>query len=174
MCTALLLGCEKHNESWPNANQLILFQVEYNNYAWGYDHRGIIIDSSGTVRSFTFPENWHHPDTEGYLSESDMNENIEQLDTGMFSIDKNELFKHFSKLQRISEGELSEPKNTANDAGETDFSGYLYDLSKKQYKHVLIKREGDWSIDNNAPDAEEVIRWLMKVYLDQRRHNMAM
>ena len=44
-----IMGCEKLNDSYPNENQLVLFQVEYINYAWGYSHHGILIDSSGKM-----------------------------------------------------------------------------------------------------------------------------
>jgi len=160
----LLMGCEKINDSYPNANQLVLFQVEYINYAWGYSHHGILIDSSGNVKYFKYPNNWRYPDTAGYITESDMNENIQQLDTVSFIIEKDTLLKYFSMLKGASEGQLSDPYNRMFDAGETIYSGYLYDSIIKKYKHVLIKQWGDWSIDNNSPEAEKIYRWLATTF----------
>ncbi len=167
VCIALLMGCEKKNDSFPNASQLVLFQAEYINYALGYDHNGILIDSSGNVSHFKFPKNWHYPDTANYLSESDMNENIGQLDKASFTIEKDILLKYFNKLNGASEGQLSKPVNRMFDAGELTYSGYLYDSNNKKYKHVLIRRDGDWSIENNSPEAEEIYRWLMKIYFSE-------
>jgi len=92
-----------------------------------------------------------------------MEDNIRQLDTITFEIDKNELLKNFSMLENISKGELIKPSNRAYDAGTTDFSGFLFDTDKQQYKHVLIKRVGDCPLENNSPEAEEVFRWLLRV-----------
>lgn len=170
----LLTSCEKKNEQFPNANQQILFQVDYVNYAWGYSHNGIIIDSSGNVRYFKIPKNWHYSDTASYISESDMNENLEQLDTVFFTIEKNTVLKYFSMLTKASEGQLSKPYNRMFDAGETTYSGYLYDSNTNKYKHVLVKRYGDWSIDNNSPEAEDIYNWLMQTHhsvLEKIRQN---
>ena len=168
-CTLLLLSCEEQDikNNYPNAQQLILFQVEYINYAWGFSHSGFLIDSSGVVATFNFPENWHYPDSTGYISVADMQDNILQLDTLTFTVDKNELLKSFSMLENISKGTLIEPPYFAYDAGTTDYSGFLFDPDKNQYKHVLIKRVGDCPLENDSPEAEEVFQWLRKVYLNK-------
>jgi len=91
ICVVLLMSCEKQevNDTFPNARQLVLFQVEYINYAWGFSHSGFLIDSSGVVSLFKYPGDWHHPDSAGYISISDMEDNIRQLDTITFRINKN-------------------------------------------------------------------------------------
>jgi hypothetical protein len=165
LCVLFLMSCKKQevNDTFPNAHQLILFQVEYINYAWGFSHSGFLIDSSGIVTTFKYPKNWHHADSTGYISVSDMENNIRQLDTITFTISKNELLKNFSMLEKISKGKLIKPPYRAFDAGTTDFSGFLFDSNKQQYKHILIKRVGDCPIENNSPEAEEVFQWLLKV-----------
>jgi hypothetical protein len=159
-----IMGCEKINDSYPNENQLVLFQVEYINYAWGYSHHEILIDSSGNVRYFKYPNSWHQPDTAGYITESDMNENIQQLDSVSLTIENDILFKYFSILKGASEGHLSHLVNRMFDAGTTIYSGYLFDSIMKEYKHVLIKQWGDWSIENNSPEAEKIYRWLESTF----------
>lgn len=162
----LLTSCEKKDELFPNANQQILFQVDYVNYAWGYSHNGIVIDSSGNVRYFKFPQKWHYSDTASYLTESDMNENFQQLDTVFITLDKNTVLKYFGMLKNVSEGQLSKPYNRMFDAGETTYSGYIFNSNAKIYKHVLVKKHGDWSIDNNSAEAEDIFNWLMQTYID--------
>lgn len=98
-----------------------------------------------------------------------MNENFQQLDTVFISLDKNTVLKYFSMLKNASEGQLSKPYNRMFDAGETTYSGYLYDSNTKIYKHVLIKQHGDWSIDNNSTEAEDIFNWLMQAYSDVMR-----
>jgi hypothetical protein len=96
-----------------------------------------------------------------------MIENMSQMDTGSLYVGKDELLENFSKVGKISEGKLSKPQNLAYDSGETDFSTYLYDSLNKRYKQVLIKRSGDWTIDNSATESEDAYYWLVKICLKQ-------
>jgi hypothetical protein len=163
-----LVSCEwkdnSTNEVFPNSNQLILFQVEYTNYAWGYSHSGIFIDSSGNVGYFSYPKNWHSIDTSGYISESEMNNNISQIDTIYLTVDKNILLKNFNLVQYAAEGEISKPSSSGADMGETVYSSFLYDQVSKKYKHVLINQFGDWSRINKSPQATQILQWLSSTY----------
>lgn len=159
-----LSGCEKNDQSNYGLKQLVLFQVEYVNYAWGYSHSGIVIDSTGNVGYFRLPENWHSPDSLGYISESDMNDNFRQLNDVPVTVTKEALVKYYSMLPEASQGKLSKPVNRMADAGATVYSGFLYFPSIKKYKQVLIRQWGDWEIENYSPEAEEIFKWLKNVY----------
>jgi hypothetical protein len=166
---SVLVSCEKKdnsiNEVFPNANQLVLFKVEYSNYAWGYSHSGILIDSSGNVGYFKYPKNWHSIDTSGYISVSEMNDNLSQIDTFYLTVDKNILLKNFNLVQYAAEGEISKPDNSGADMGETVYSAFLYDSVAGKYKHVLINQFGDWSRINKSPEASQILHWLSSTYL---------
>jgi hypothetical protein len=163
-----LLSCEKKDnpiiEVFPDSNQLVLFQVEQTNHAWGYIHNGILIDSSGNVGYFNLPKNWHPIDTSGYLSESDMNDNLNMIDTFFITLDKNSLLKNFSLVQYAAEGEISKPSQTGADMGETVYSAFQYDQAGRKYKHVLINETGDWSRINKSPEANKIFSWLQSTY----------
>lgn len=160
----LTISCEETNYNSPGINQLVLFQVEYINYAWGYSHGGIIIDSAGNAKRFSYPESWNYPDTAGYISESDMNENVKQLGKVSLKVEKDSLLRYFNMLEAASEGKLSDPYNRMFDAGETTYTGYFYFPLERKYKQILIKQWGDWEIDNNSKEAEAVFEWLSSVY----------
>jgi hypothetical protein len=162
----MLTGCEKDDSLNPPLRQLVLFQIEYINYAWGYQHSGIMIDSAGNVGYFKFPENWNSPDTLGYITEAEMNDNFKQLKDINFSVSRDTLISYYKLVETASKGKLSDPYNRMFDAGTTVYSGYLYYPTIKKYKQVLIKQWGDWSIDNQSPEADEIFRWLKSVYDD--------
>jgi hypothetical protein len=164
ICFASVIGCEYHYNSLPDTKQLVLFQAEYINHAWGYSHEGYIIDSSGYVRRYKLPKNWHFADSTGYISQSEMNENLLQLDTVSSIVRKGLLLKYFSMVSAASEGKLSKPVNRMFDAGATRYSGYLYNSETGKYKQVLIRQEGDWSIENTSPEANEIYTWLKNIY----------
>ena len=159
-----LASCEKNDILKPDPGQLVLFQVEYVNHAWGYAHSGIVIDSAGKVGYFRLPGNWHSPDSLGYICESDMDDNYRQLNVVQRTVTKEGLLKYYGMLPDASQGKLSKPYNRMFDAGVTVYSGFLYLPSLKKYKQVLIKQWGDWQIDNYSQEAEEIFKWLKSVY----------
>jgi hypothetical protein len=170
---SVLVSCQNKEtlikEVFPNTNQLVLFKVEYTNYAWGYSHSGILIDSSGKVGYFKNPKNWHSIDTSGYISESEMNDNISQIDTFYLNVNKNILLKNFNLVLYAAEGEISKPISSGADMGETVYSAFLYDSVAREYKHVLINQSGDWSRNNKSPEASQILDWLSSTNLIVQR-----
>jgi hypothetical protein len=130
----LLAGCNKEDDILPDANQPLLFQCEYINYAWGYQHNGWIIDSSGNVRSYRLPKQWYFVDSLGLISSQEMNDDIQLTDSIIFKIDRDSLLKYFSILEDASIGKLSEPRQEMFDAGITQFSGCIYQNDSKKFK----------------------------------------
>ena len=163
-----ILGCEEKDDTnvYPHPNQLILFQVEHTNNAWGYSHDGILIDSAGNVGYFKYPSNWNSIDSAGYISEEGMIENTIHLDSIYFNLDKNQVFKNFNLVRSVGEGELTEQTNYAYDMGETIYSAFLFDSKSRKYKHVLIQQYGDWSRFNKSPDADQLMIWLKSIYIN--------
>jgi len=161
----ILTSCEKNNDDIDNLknNQRIYFQYDYINFAWGYQHVGWLIDSSGNVYCYNKPENWINQDSLGFISSTDMNINITETDSICYTIDKNELNDKISLISKASEGEISEPIHEMYDAGGTEFSGFLYNEDKKTYKKVLLKQIGDFRIDNSSPESIELYEWLVSI-----------
>jgi len=155
----LLMGCEKIKEY----NQEVLFKVEYINYAWDFQHHGKIIDLYGNVINFNVSTTWHFPDEDGYISLSDMNENIDQLGDIVCTVDKGILADNFNKLLKAKDGELTDPEHGMSDAGVTTYSGFLYYSRKKRYKEILIRRTGDYYIENKSKEAGEIYNWLQRL-----------
>ena len=53
----LLPACS--NEEFPVPDdQEIFFEVNYVNYAWGFQNDGFLIDKMGRVRTFDKPKEW--------------------------------------------------------------------------------------------------------------------
>ena len=88
----LFTGCEKIKD----INQEVLFQIEYSNAAWGVQHKIWLIDSSGIVTTYNRPTKWNHPNAEGYMSLSEMNENISQSGEIRSSVERGNLKKYFN------------------------------------------------------------------------------
>ena len=160
-----ILSCKKEY-NLPLLNQEVLFQIEYTNRAWGYQHRGLMIDSTGMVWNYNLPKDWKFVDPDGFISYEDMKANFSKLEMTSMTINNNTLRKYSSKLTRAAYGELSEPKTEMFDAGSTSYSGFIYNPETKKYKEVLIKQMGDVYIENKSAEAREIYNWLVRLRLE--------
>lgn len=158
----ILLGCKEEYKP-TKLNQEVLFKTEYVNYAWGYQHHGLLVDSSGNVWSYHLPKEWNFADADGYISLEDMKDNYYQTEQTSITINKDTLQRYYNKLTKAAYGDLSEPKTEMFDAGSTSFSGFIYHPKTKQYKEVLIRQIGDVYIENKSIEAMQIYNWLISL-----------
>lgn len=161
----LIISCKKDDSVTIQCSLSfgIVFQHEYINYAWGYQHHGWVIDSSGYIRSFSMPHIWHFPDTNGILTRNEMHENMLQLDSTHNRVNHDTLLKYFKLLIKAQNGKISEPRNEMYDAGVAEYAGFLYDTSTDKYKKVFIQQWGDFCTENESEEAKQIYSWLLRV-----------
>jgi len=161
LTSILMAGCKK-NVIISN-KQAILFQIDYENYAWGYQHNGLIIDSKGNILTYKNPQNWDFPDKDFHLSENQVNANlIRCLKTGK-RIHEEELKKYAGYIKNISSSKVTALKNVAADAGSLEYICYQYSESTGTYKGSLIKKEGDFTCENLNFFSKKVSTWLKTI-----------
>jgi len=155
-------GCKK--SYIISEKQQILFQVDYINYAWGYQHSGFIIDINGKVLSYSNPESWNFHDDEMNLTEDQVTENISRCSLTGITIPKEELDKYAGYIRNIASSKVTAPRNVAADAGTTQYICYQFDEYSDVCKGSLIKTEGDFSSENLNFYSKKVALWLKDVY----------
>lgn len=154
-------GCKKSYVI--SEKQQILFQYEYVNYAWGYQHKGFIIDNQGRILTYTNPENWNFREKELNLTEAQIAENISKCkDTGK-KITYDELHKYSSYIKNIASSQVTALKNVAADAGTSEYTCYQFSESSKDYKGYLIKMEGDFTCENLNFYSKKITLWLKEI-----------
>src|SRR5665647_965932 len=153
-----LTACEKINDLHPTA----LFEVQYINYAWGYQHSGSIIDASGDVREFDLPSVWNFPDTAGYISKADMEENLAQLGEITCTFNKRDLGYYSDKLANAQKGKLTTPEHQMCDFGSLSYSGFIYEPGKNRYRYVLIRPVSYTHLRAHETDSYLVCRLLLE------------
>jgi len=168
----LVTCCQKEVTSIPLVNQVVLFQAEYINNAWTYQHSGWLIDSLGNVRYYNLPKKWNFVDSAGYISATNMSENVQQIDSIRCKIDKDTLCNYFNKLNKAAVGTLTESKSKMFDAGSTRFYGYVFDKNVGLYKQILIKQIGDLYIENKSVEAKQIYEWMERI--NTRDKNIAL
>lgn len=157
----LLTGCQK--DYIVSEGQDILFQQEYINYAWSYQHYGYIIDSDGNVFSFNKPAIWNYPDKDNKLSEQQAKENISNCTFTGKQIPKTELQKYINYINNISASRISSPRNVGADMGSLIYYCYQYSESSLTYKATKIKMEGDVQCENLNFFSKKVVDWMNEI-----------
>lgn len=154
-------GCKK-NYNISN-KQEILFQFDYVNYAWGYQHNGFIIDKEGDILTYNNPEIWNFPDKDFALSADQVNENIGYCLHSGKKISKAELQKHTNYIKNIASSKVTAPKNVAADAGSSEFICYQFSENTGIYKGYIIKTEGDFRSENLNFYSKKVFLWMRTI-----------
>ncbi|MCX6253659.1 MAG: hypothetical protein NTV31_04190 [Bacteroidia bacterium] len=156
-----ITGCKKNYVI--SDNQTILFQVDYINYAWGYQHHGTIIDNEGNVLTYNNPEDWNFPDDDLGLSESQVAENINKCIQTSKKIPKEELQRYAKYIKNIASSKVTALKNVAADAGSLEYICYQFSESTGMYKGYLIKMEGDFTCENLNFYSKKVAAWMREI-----------
>jgi hypothetical protein len=143
--------------------QFLLFQYEYINYAWGYQHNGFIVDNHGNVLTFNNPENWNFQDNDHYLTEEQAFENIGKCTPTGIKIPEEEIHKYSGYIKNIASSKVTALKNVAADAGSKEYVCFQFSENTKTYQGVLIKMEGDFSCENLNFFSKKVITWMKDI-----------
>lgn len=160
--TALALtGCKK-NIAISN-RQTILFEFEYVNYAWNYQHYGFIIDSEGNVFTYNNPDRWNFPDRELRISESQVDENLSVCTHSGIKIPESEILKYSNHIKNIASSKVTAMKNAADDAGSAEYICYQFSESSGTYKGTIIKMEGDFTCENLNFYSKKVADWMKSI-----------
>ena len=157
--------CEKEETetSHTEKNQLIYFQCDYRNSAWGYTHYGWIVDSAGNVFSYYSPVDWVYFDSLGTISDSAMLANLSATDTLCYQVTAHELSENIDLINNAFLGTCSEPELEMYDAGTARYYAFKYDSITKIYNSVLVKQVGDFRVDNSSKAAIQIYEWLETV-----------
>ena len=152
-------------------DQLIYFQYEYVNNAWGRQHTGWLIDSLGNVYSYNRPEEWNNLDSLNKIDSEKFHANLEYCDSILFTVDKTELFKKIDLIPKASQGKISDPVHEMYDAGITTFSAFILNSETNKYECILLIQYGDFRRENDAAEANELYNYLEEIRLRTIQEN---
>ncbi len=157
-------GCEEMlhtNEQLPDQEYFFLF--EYINFAWGYQHNGWLMDSTGTVRYFEVPEKWMVPSTDAAIEIPGIENYVSRADSVITKVDRSVLIRKAQLIDTAAKGEFTEPENVMADAGSWSYYALQYDPDRETYKRILLKQDGDWEIENLSEAAMELYDWMREI-----------
>jgi hypothetical protein len=143
--------------------QKVFYQYEYINYAWGYNHSGWFVDSTGEVFCFNKPENWLDFDSTGTIKAEDLDRNLFNINAKCYTIDKTELAAKKNLIDSAVVGFITKPEMVMADAGTSSYYCLVYDSKTNTYKRTLLNQWGDYQMTNTAPAAKELFEWLSRI-----------
>jgi len=155
------ISCQK--DHGISKKQAILFQLDYVNYAWGYQHNGFVIDNEGNILTYNNPQDWNFPDNELTLFESQVEENISKCVPTGRKITSDELKKYSNYIKNIASSKVTALKNAGADAGSHEYICYQFSESTRKYKGHIIKMEGDFTCENLNYYSKKVVVWMKNI-----------
>lgn len=164
-------GCEdvlQTREALPDQEYFFLY--EYINNAWGYQHNGWLLDSTGTMRYYEVPEKWMVPSTDAAIDVTGIAHYGEISDSVIAVVDRGELAAKVRLIDEAAKGKLTEPENVMADAGSWSYYALRYDHKTKAYERILVKQDGDWEIDNLSDAAEKIYSWMKEIAEQAGKH----
>lgn len=161
----LFASCTKeHDNLQLNLNfekDTVYFQFEYLNYAWGYQHYGLIIDQQGNIYDYNKPDNWNFPE-DNQISLNDFKDNLTNAQVRLTQIPESELTQMVILAHAAKNGELTEVKYVMADAGEDTYSVYMATNGEQTLTKYLLQMRGDLYQKNTSAAADTITNWLIE------------
>lgn len=145
----------------PN-EMTIYFQFEYVNHAWGYQHRGFIIDQAGNIYDYEQPENWVWPEDEK-INRQNFESNLAQAEVRLSQLDENEIGAMEILALQARQGELSERKYVMADAGAEIYAIYMAEKDSPTLTRHLLQQRGDLYQKNTSASSDQLTEKLIDI-----------
>lgn len=144
----------------------VVFEVEYENFAWGYQHAGRYITAAGDIVGYSVPSELvdavGDTPTDGLIT-------VEALST-KFGNNRHSLGiappAALERAKQLARDLVNVPPGTqprrphANDAGAATWAVYVATAVSGQYRRIALSERGDFEWDHAAPQAAELTRWM--------------
>jgi len=156
-----IAGCRKANI--VSEGQKILFQYDYMNYAWGFQHSGFIIDTEGNILEYNKPEKWNFPGNDNILTQAEIEENLQSCTPSGQKVPVNELQKFSKYIDNIAASKISARRRKGADMGSQIYYCFQYSEGNGEYRATIIKTEGDFESENLNFYSKRTIDWLKSI-----------
>ena len=164
---------ECHGHLTGKIDQPILFEFEYINQAWGYRHHGFLIDGSGNIRGYSQPEEWKMTDSSGYITEEDLEFNLDQTDTLYGTVPRKDLLYHYGLIPDARDGKIRDLGTYMADAGVGTLYAYYPRRISRRIERVFLASSGDVNFENTSSAARMIVTWLKETGKDIDRFHWA-
>jgi len=147
--------------SVPVAQQKFLFEVNHVG-GWAFGHGGFYVDNAGFV--YTYYENRYFTDpTNGVFAASYLEDKTSTNRRYLATVLTAELENKWRLLSLAATGSVSNPRQVGNDAGVTEYRGFILNESSNEYSVILLGMQGDFEATNSSLEARILMDWLQTI-----------
>ncbi len=140
----------------------ILFESFRLEMEWGYELKGIYIDSDGLVWSYQRDKPWYPAEMKSsVVRESDLlSKYADSKRVG--SIDPRVLREKVALIDGAAGGRVMRDPLSFERSGGLDVA-YVFDSREARYNQVFLAGTGDWVAKNFSVEARDLVAWLGEV-----------
>jgi hypothetical protein len=166
---AAVLGCnvaprpgsdDGLEEAGFEADQQVLFEVDYQNYAWGFMWRGFYVDADGGVWQYGDSVSTDRTAQKDAYTQEELVEKYSTQRERIGTVDEDELREMAGLIPAAAGGRLTEPVGRCADFGVITFHAFEYDADEGLYHPVLLYQAGDMARENTAESARRLTEFL--------------
>ena len=160
-------ACEEMPPGNPNdGGQNWLCGREYANQAWGYQRRGVVLDTAGNIWRYEIKGSptalvnpWQPKDLTS-MNEDELKLRYNGAVTTGTKVPVDEIARHFPLIEQAASATPTPPKSVGADMGQNLLYCYTYNPAQRTYAQVMLDNKGDWERTNPSPAAKTLSSWL--------------
>ena len=143
---------------------------EYENHAWGYQRRGVVLDGTGTVWRYDIKSspaalvNPWQPKNLTELTETELEVRYNGAAATGKHIDPDDIARHMALIREAASAQPTEPRQIGADMGATVLYCLARNVPGATYRQVLIDQKGDFESTNPSSAAKELAVWLNAIF----------
>lgn len=159
----LLFSCKDSNVDNNNLNSgNIIFETEFQNFAWGISYHGEMIDTDGKVYSYNPAKDSVLPlyNADGFYTDQELRAKYQHHKTYIKTIPNDSLNWSHTLAAQVTTTDYSDTSSVGADMGAMTYAVYLYRPQIRKYQKIILKVDGDITFYNKSESAMALAAWL--------------
>lgn len=161
-----IISCEKNQKVVNITTKEIIIEAEYINYAWGYQHSSLLVDTNGIAYRYDNMDYsntaWKFPDSLGFISANDLQNNYNLANTPIDTINKDTITQIASLITNVSINNLSDITYRGDDMGTSRYYAYIWNEDVNKYQKLFLAQCGDMRQVNNDTNAQKILALITR------------
>lgn len=149
----------------PPLIPLYVFEVEYINHAWGYQHSGIVIDSAGNLYTYSWDTPDWVPSQQEQYDDASLARKYNPNRRFIRKISSDMLASMLALRASAVNSSYSDTVNVGADAGGLQSSIYQYNEGAVlRYQRIALRLTGDFTFEKQSDAARVIADWLESLH----------
>ena len=147
------------HDSYPE----FLFEISYENYAWGYQLSGRYIDSDGIVFFYDYSNNEYNywtPEDRDNPTRIELIEKYSKQNEKLRQISTHDVDYYYQLFSLLPNAKYTDTVHTGCDMGIIQFIAYYYSEENDTYTKRVLKQYGDLSFQDTLYFLQKITSWL--------------